>query len=366
MHSAKPNRTALLIAAAIGILAIGWIVLILFLRSSGNLPEPAKPLSTTEPNFLIVPEDISLSAPVLASEVQVYPKYTREIDYLYDSQGRLVQERWNDGTVTIDYLYHENGNPMAEIKANEQNILYTIDYREDGSLYQMVENSCYQDGTIASTATTFYDERGTILFWSDVAADGRYTTEISYTNEYDSQGRLIRQETRRTSDGTLLHVDTWDYHDGSGWILDSTEYNGDPNDNPVWIHEKRSFNPDGSPHSIFRDIMDTAPCFDLQYFTYDAQGNLTQEVWEMGQPGDEYYSRSVLDYHNTYENGYLVKVETYYSGVQSYDGETEETPARLTETKIWKYDDAGNLLFHDDGTATCTYTYLPLSEVLAP
>ena len=378
MGDEKPSRRAYIIAGIIGILAIGVLGLLLYAGSAG-LAAPTEPPSfqdTPAPEGDVPEEDVPapegevpLTQPpvqmlVLASETQHHDTYTRTIDYLYNERGQLVQERWNGGIVTIDYLYYENGNPMAEIKANADHVLYAIDYREDGTKYQMVENSYYQSGEPSSTATTLYDEHGTILSFSDIAVDGRYSTQMAYTNEYDSQGRLIRQETRWAENDTLLHVDTWDYHE-SGWVLDSTEYNGDPNDNPVWIHETHSFNPDGTSHRLFRDIMDTAPCFELHSFYYDDQGNPTRQVWEIGQPGDEYYSKYTLEFQNTYENGHLVKVEVYSSDVQSYDGKTEETPATLTLTRIQEFDDEGNLIFYDNGSSTYSYTYLPLSQALA-
>lgn len=353
------SRPAVLLIAAIILLGIGWLVLALYLKPAGTLSAPGEPTVPTSPEESPAPD---LTRTVLASKTETHPKFTREITYRYDAHGRLVQENWNDGTVTIDYLYHENGNPMSKIKCNESSILYTIDYRPDGTKYQEVENTYYTDGRLSSTETTQYDERGNLLSRNDVDADGDSGATILFTNEYDADGRLILQETRR-ADGTLLHVDTWDYHD-SGCILDSTEYNGDPDDNPVWRHEIHTYDAGGKLLSIQWDMMDMSPSRDFQTFRYDEYGNPVRDEWVMYPVNNEDFVRYVTEYDNTYENGLLVRTEVFYSETSSWDGETTETPRTLSRTEIRKYDEAGNLIFHDDGTSTYTYTYLPLEQVL--
>lgn len=318
----------------------------------------ARPL----PAFSASPAAPELKEPVLASVTEVHPTFTRVITYRYNARGQRIQEHWNGGTVTIEYQYHENGNLLSETKYTQNHILRTTEYRFDGTRCRETENTYYENGGLSSTKTTLYDEKGNPLSWRRVDADGTNHDAILYTNEYDRQDRLVRQETRR-EDGTLLHVDTWDYHD-SGYILDCTEYNGDPENNPVWVHEVHSFDADGKIRSVLRDVMDSAPCHHLQNYTYDARGNLTEEVWNVYDVDSKDFSRSTVTSQNTYAGGRLVRRETRHSDLWCYDGQTTETPPELSGTEIWEYDKDGRLISHDDGSTICAYSYLPLERIL--
>ena len=364
MNPTKPTRAAIVMAAAIAVLGIAMV---LFLYFSGMVPGSAPPgtgvtLPTSgdslqEEELEYMPD----SFPVLARMSVAGSNTTRFYNYYYDPYGQLLREAWNNGVI-IDYAYYENGNPKSEVKYSGENSLYAREYREDGTLALETEYLRYADGTLSSTTVYQYDEKGNLCLYRDSDADGEFHTTIHYNNEYDSYDRLIRQDTVR-EDGTLLHTDLWDYHE-SGWILDSTEYNGDPDDNPVWRHEIQTYDADGRILSIRCDISDMYPSRDHRIFTYDDQGNLIREEWVMYPMGNDDYICYVTEQENTYENGFLVRRESVFRETSSFEGEITETPPSAPQVETWEYDAEGNLLSHHDGTSFYFYTYLPLEEVL--
>ena len=305
--------------------------------------------------------------PVLSSETRIYPAYQAEITYYYNEAGQLVQEVWNDGGTTVDYLYSKDGALISAIEYSQTRTYWETHYRTNGSRYSHVEYSFYQDGRPASTETTLFDEHDNPIYWCDAAVDGRYFNDLTYTNEYDKQDRLIRQETRNPANDCLLHVDTWKYNRDGSYTLDYTEYNGDPNDNPVWIHEVRKYNADGQILSMKRDIMDTAKCKDTTTYTYDKQGNLLCEEWvQYDYFGSRDYTVWRYDYENTYENGLITGARSEFTEIRYTGGKAGKPEVSYDRTQSWTYDEQGNVTYYNDGTDKFLYIYIPLAYAIAP
>lgn len=133
--------------------------------------------------------------------------------YEYDSNGNLAKE--------IGILVDGSENVISEYTYNSDNILiqkttrddmlyheYTYEYNSEGRLINQKQVNHYPNSNVESTViqTFQYNEKGMNTYSKKSFFDknGEVTSHTEYLYSYDELGRLIREETRNTTDGSSI------------------------------------------------------------------------------------------------------------------------------------------------------------------
>ncbi len=171
------------------------------------------------------------------------------------------------------------------IKGELSRRTYTY-FRDDGKADRI--ETYDKDGVLVGEVKARYDERGNLLTWASFIEDG---TLQRVENEYDSQNRLIKEETYQM-DGTLTFTSEKEY-DERGNLISEKDY--------------------GENRSTM-----------IRKHAYDEQNRRISDYayWDSGEPG--YYSP-----YEYGENGQMSRIEHY--------NEKDE----LTSYMVYRYDEAG-------------------------
>ena len=235
-----------------------------------------------------------------------------KVEYTYDSQGRLIQEEYEDGE-TVSYAYDNSGN-LATVTDSETGTVTTYyydllnrqsGYREQGvNLDHTVKYEYDENNNLATLTETINGVTKTYSYTYD--EDNRIKTEtvdgITVTYTYDSFGRLSQKV---TSNGTTQITSESYQFTSPETGASSAQISGvivDP------------FEPEGSADSKTN-----------YSYTYDGNGNIL----------------SVSDGTNTTSYVY-----------DSANQLIRENNQAKNYTKVWTYDDAGNIQSRTEYTYT--------------
>ena len=259
--------------------------------------------------------------------------------------------------VLIQRSYNEYGLLVCQLNSRSRDTT-TYEYDENGVLRIQVIYEFESDGaSIYSTQTIFYDEYGYPISDTQVWEDDGTTVSVTYDNRYDRRGRLVSSK-KYDSDGVLLEQSKYTYKNNGSYVLVINDYSK-KNDAPSTLN--------------------------TYTYTYDSHGNLERYVEEtIMSSRREFYSKTTLEYENTYFGDRCVlsaEYATYYYSsmgdttksprelacfyVYEYNGQGQNIAARRfdidgseTFTETWEYDEYGNPLRYTDGSQVIAYDNL--------
>ena len=199
-------------------------------------------------------------------------KILRKTEYIYDSNGNLLQEKGQDyiieytysdnglcvkktkhsstlSTKTIEYMYDDSGKCLTEIETNGNDtpITYTYTYNENGQ--------CIQKRNEKETIEYMYDnkgncieENGTHTTYRWVSLNGAVTVCSYYyyttiTRKYDSQNNLISEVERESSDYEITPIYTFNEYtyDTYGNLVKRICRNGHENKTHEYIYDYNEY-----------------------------------------------------------------------------------------------------------------------------
>lgn len=235
-----------------------------------------------------------------------------KVEYTYDSQGRSIQEEYEDGE-TVSYAYDNSGN-LATVTDSKTGVVtnYYYDllnrqsgYREQGANLDHTVKYEYDEDNNLATLTEIINGASKIYSYT-YDEDNRIKTEtvdgITVTYTYDNFGRLSKKV---TSNGTTQITSESYQFTSSETGASSAQISGvivDP------------FEPEGSADNKTN-----------YSYTYDGNGNIL----------------SVSDGANTTSYVY-----------DSANQLIRENNQAKNYTKVWTYDDAGNIQSRTEYTYT--------------
>ena len=235
-----------------------------------------------------------------------------EYTYAYDTNGRIVRERYSSGDYLsiVTYTYDATGKPLHRQTAIEtsnsrrlDDVHYTYTYDENGNLTQ--------EKIVSTTSST--------------------KTVTLYEYRYPETGKVVLKKT---------------IFDAGDWGEDETEDEEDnepDEDEPEypsysnWEEVETVYRADGTLYKVTERTSYNAK---QHVDEYDEQERLYKE-WVIEEDGYTYASRT---YHYD-DAGRLVQIDRYPAAV-NFPG-----------TVTYEYDDKGNLLCETEGTQKTTYTY---------
>lgn len=289
--------------------------------------------------------------------------------YSYDMHGKLLREIRGEGERITEYSYDDDGTLQQIVSCGEEGPYEVTEYRADGTLLRQTAYTYSTEGNLTQTLVTVFDSHGNSQSQTCTREDGVGGYAMTYTNTYDSQGRLTCRDTM-VEQGGLMHRDRYTYGADGSYTWESAEYGG-YDGNSYWQHVVNTYDSEGKLLTESWDTVDGVECRREITYSYDRQGNLLHVLTRMGESTQE------EAYDNDYDaDGNLVRVTLYASGEKQWertyeydrgwvsavyctgaDGETELEEA-------WVYYSDGRVYRHTEGNTVCTYVYVPLSEVM--
>lgn len=141
-------------------------------------------------------------------ENEYYDDGTLQVSYEYDEDGNLVKESHydEDGALQEAYEYNRNGLLTKINYYNPDGTFWKVEeYDENG--YLVRQNFYDPDGVFDFYWISEYDENGNAVLKKEYDADGEFT--YYYINEYDENGNK-RKASGYQADGTLENVFEYD------------------------------------------------------------------------------------------------------------------------------------------------------------
>ena len=257
--------------------------------------------------------------------------------YIFDANGRIIKEsnqtlarEITNEPWTIDYTYDSNGNLTQEKYVSDDYWhSYDYTYNSEGTLIK----ESYTNSSGSDEYTYIYDNSGKLLKKEYNSYDVVYT--------YDSKGNLIKAEERNDSGSN--YTTTYEYDNNDNLIR---KYTTDNND--YWNLEEYTYN---NKNYLVEEAYTSSYGSDSTYkYTYDSNGNETKYEYYDNKYGD--YSTVVTTYN---VNGKIIKEIC--------------TSSTTWENYIctYSYDSNGNLIkstFESDGEIDVTtieykFVYIP-------
>ncbi|MEO3943956.1 RHS repeat-associated core domain-containing protein [Gorillibacterium sp. CAU 1737] len=303
------------------------------------------------------------------------------IEYRYDLNGNVVSEKDKRGYSTL-FTYDGNGR-LSEKRIPFQldaskNIIYTIEtyqYDENGNILQKAVRGSRDDEPLLTTSYTYFDND---LVKSEADSSGANTQF-----EYDKNGNLIR--TTRLRDSQSSDVQGYEY-DSQNRLAKSIRF----------LDEQDVESVVKLPNiSALRDPEQPGKIRQITGYSYDAMGNMIQEIdpRAYGYPSSD--DKAVSRYTITYSYDLLGQLETASRMVKeqelvqqyTYDANGNKlssqdergnqtrysydslnrlitTTDAANRTLTRKYDKSGNKIAETNAKGdSITYTYDPLNRL---
>ena len=259
-------------------------------------------------------------------------------NYMYDEDGRLIQESYGSGYV--DYTYNSEGYLVLKKESNGNTTSYTYDAKGN----KLTE--VYEHGDVVSDYTYTYDDKGNVIkeVWktNEEFESPSSITSITQTYSYDDKGNRLsytyEDDIGNTSTSTTTYDDhnnpiTRSYTDGGVATQNLTyEYVYDDRGNILTL----TTIVDRFDGNIYES--------EVSYtYTYDENGNILNKETHKGN-GEVVYSTYTYD-----ETGNLLSVNEH--GV--YPNHNND----WRSYKAYNYDEYGNLINEKDSFGSVIHSY---------
>lgn len=146
---------------------------------------------------------------------------TYDVVYTYDEHDKYIEIDYKDeklGVALYGYVYDDEGRVITEYNRSGDNYVMR-EYDENGNHCASV---CYENGEVAYTSTSLYDDHGEFYCLVSEYARGYTYKSQRYNNEYDENGRIIKTTRTDYDSGETENIDEYRYDADGNTVYDKT------------------------------------------------------------------------------------------------------------------------------------------------
>ena len=260
------------------------------------------------------------------------------VDYTYDEFDRLTQVKYNNTGRYICYYYNAEG-ALSKLTYGDGSTAKGSYQFEYDSLGRLIRSAEYNGGgTLVQRTEHNYDAYNRLRSQKWVLGNKNYSESYSYSDGTSGDGSLTKMTT-----GTGF---TLNYTYDALKRLQKTEVKDGSTVKFSTAYAYRTISGNQSSAQVqYRNVRvgTSGTLLEGAKYSYDAHGNISMISQSIGS----YYPLVAYEYDSQNQ---LTK-ETYYDG-------TGTGSSHVTDTYVYTYDTAGNILtVKKNGTTTQTYTY---------